>query len=426
MPPLYRFAALPAALLLSLLGACGGGGGSSASTTTAAADEATADATALPPRPPAPASAPAPAPRTPVPTLAQVGDRLFEEASLSASGKLACATCHVEARGHADAAGTFLPLGGADGTHQGLRSSPSARYLDQAGAFGFDAQGRPRGGLFWDGRASSRVEQARGPLFNPDEMANADVAALAAKLRALPYAADLRAAASLPAAATDEQLVDAAVTAIARYQTDDASFHPFTSKFDAVQDRRATFTAQEQRGLNLFNDPQRGNCASCHDSRPAPGLNRALFTNFSYHALGVPRNQSKATADPAFFDLGLCGPQRSDLAGRRDLCGMFRTPTLRNVALTGPYFHNARFATLEDVVSFYATRDIDPARWYPTVNGQVQVYNDLPAIYRANVQQGAPFRRAGQPPALNAQDVADVVAFLRTLSDGFTPGQPGQ
>ncbi|HEY8876874.1 MAG TPA: cytochrome c peroxidase, partial [Roseateles sp.] len=387
--------------------------------TTASADDAGADAAAR--RPPQPAPAPVPAP-----TLAQVGDRLFEEVSLSASGKLACASCHVEARGHADAAGSFLPLGGADGTHQGLRSSPSARYLDPAGAFGFDALGRPRGGLFWDGRANSRVEQARGPLFNPDEMANADVATLAARLRALPYAADLRAAANLPAAATDDQLVDAAVTAIARYQSDDAKFHPFTSKFDAVQDGRATFTAQEQRGLNLFNDPQRGNCASCHDSRPAPGLNRALFTNFSYHALGVPRNQSQATANPAFFDLGLCGPQRSDLAGRSDLCGMFRTPTLRNVALTGPYFHNARFATLEDVVAFYATRDIDPARWYPTVNGQVQVYNDLPAAYRANVQQGAPFRRAGQPPALNAQDVADVVAFLRTLSDGFTPGQPGQ
>lgn len=416
-----RHALLPAALLIALLAGCGGGSGGASATATA--DDASADATALR-RPPQPAPAPAPAP---IPTLAQVGDRLFEETSLSASGKLACASCHVEARGHADAAGSFLPLGGPDGSHQGLRSSPSARYLDQAGPFGFDAQGRPRGGLFWDGRANSRVEQARGPLFNADEMANADAAALAVKLRALPYAADLRAAANLPAAATDDQLVDAAVTAIARYQADDASFHPFTSKFDAVQDGRATFTAQEQRGLNLFNDPQRGNCASCHDSRPTPGpagLNRALFTNFSYHALAVPRNQSRATADPAFFDLGLCA--RADLAGRAGLCGLFRTPTLRNVALTGPYFHNASFATLEDVVAFYATRDTDPARWYPTVNGQVQLYNDLPALYRANVQQGAPFRRAGQPPALNAQDVADIVAFLRTLSDGFTSAQPGQ
>ena len=419
--PIRRLALLAAALLIGLLASCGGGGGDTSA--AVAADDAGTDTAAL--RPP---RAPLPAP-VPVPTLAEVGDRLFDEVRLSASGKQACASCHVDARGHADAAGTFLPLGGVDGTHQGARSSPSVRYLDQAGAFGFDAQGRARGGLFWDGRANSRVEQARGPLFNADEMANTDVASLATRLRAVPYLADLRAAAGLPAAATDDQLVDAAVAALARYQAEDARFHPYTSKFDAVQDGRTTFTAQEQRGLNVFNDPQRGNCASCHDSRPVPiqaGLTRALFTNFSYHALGVPRNNSQATANPAFFDLGLCGPQRSDLAGRPDLCGQFRTPSLRNVALTAPYFHNASFAALEDVVAFYATRDLDPARWYPVVGGQAQLYNDLPATYRANVQQGAPFRRAGQPPALSTQDVADVVAFLRTLSDGFTPGQPAQ
>lgn len=408
MPTRLHIVSLTALLLAGLSG-CGGGTASDASQQ---AQDATAAAAAVrPPRTPTPA---------PVATLAEVGNRLFNEASLSASGKLACATCHVEARGHADAAGGFLPLGGADGSHQGLRSTPSARYLDQAGAFGFDAQGRPRGGLFWDGRANTRAQQARGPLFNADEMANTDIAALAARLRALPYAADLRAAAALPAAATDDQLVDAATNALARFQADDTRFHAFTSKFDAVQDGRASFTAQEQRGLAAFNDPQRGNCTSCHDSRPAPGLGRALFTNFSYHALGVPRNRSQATADPAFFDLGLCGPQRSDLAGRADLCGLFRTPSLRNVALTAPYFHNASFATLEDVVAFYATRDIDPARWYPTVNGQVQLYNDLPAALRTNVQRGAPFRRAGQAPALTPQDATDIVAFLRTLTDGFT------
>lgn len=403
MPPRHPTFAL---LLTILLGACGGG---STGTTGAAATTMTPTAVA-----------------TPAPTLAQVGARLFDDTTLSASGRLACAGCHVDARGHADAAGGFLPLGGADGNRQGLRSSPSARYLDQAGAFAFDAQGRPHGGLFWDGRASSRAEQARGPLFNPDEMANTDVPALAARLRALPYAADLRAAAALPAAATDEQLVDAATNALARHQAEDARFHPFTSKFDAVQDGRATFTAQEQRGLNVFNDPQRGNCASCHDSRPVPvqaGLNRALFTNFSYHALGVPRNASRATQDPAFSDLGLCN--RADLAGRADLCGLFRTPSLRNVAVTAPYFHNASFATLEDVVAFYATRDTDPARWYPVTGGQALRYNDLPAGYRANVEQGAPFRRAGQPPALTPQDVADLVAFLGTLTDGFVPATGG-
>jgi cytochrome c peroxidase len=420
MPQFPRLA-LPATLLIALLAGCGGSSGGASDPTASAQDTTTtADAAAArPPRTPQPAPLPAP-------TLADVGNRLFDDPRLSASGKLACASCHAPAQGHADAAGSFLPLGGLDGTHQGLRSSPSVRYLDQAGTFRFDAQGRPHGGLFWDGRADTRAQQARGPLFNADEMANTDVASLATRLRALPYAADLRTAASLPAAATDDQLVDAAVTALARFQADDARFHAFTSKFDAVQDGRATFTAQEQRGLAAFNDPQRGNCASCHDSRPAPGLGRALFTNFSYHALGVPRNRSQATANPAFFDLGLCGPQRSDLAGRQDLCGLFRTPSLRNVALTAPYFHNASFASLEDVVAFYATRDIDPTRWYPVVAGQVQRYNDLPAALRTNVHQGAPFRHVGQPPAITPQDAADIVAFLRTLSDGFTAAPAAQ
>lgn len=390
--------------LLCLLAACGGGGDATSSTPAAVVMAA-----------PTPTALPL--------TLAQVGGRLFNDTALSASGQLACASCHVDTRGHADAAGGFLPLGGADGTRQGLRSSPSARYLDEAGPFTFDAQGRPHGGLFWDGRASSRAEQARGPLFNADEMANASVAALAARLRALPYTADLRTAAGLAATATDEQLVDAATAALARHQAEDTRFHPFTSKFDAVQDGRATFTAQEQRGLTVFNDPQRGNCASCHDSRPAPGLTRALFTNFSYHALGVPRNAGRATQDPTFFDLGLC--HRADLAGRNELCGLFRTPSLRNVAVTAPYFHNASFASLEDAVAFYATRDTDPARWYPVAGGQVQRYNDLPAAHRANVEQGAPFRRAGQPPALTPQDVADLVAFLGTLTDGFVPAPGG-
>ena len=139
-----RIAALS---LVCLLGACGGGG--SPATTATTGNGATAATMSAPVTPP---------------TLAQVGDRLFNETTLSASGKLACASCHVEAGGHADAPGGFLPLGGADGTRQGLRSSPSARYLDQAGPFRFDAQGRPHGGLFWDGRASSRAEQARGPV----------------------------------------------------------------------------------------------------------------------------------------------------------------------------------------------------------------------------------------------------------------------
>lgn len=403
---------LMAALLSAALVGCGGGGADTAAPT--------AEADALrPPPPPAPA---APPPST---ALASVGDKLFHDRSLSASGRLACASCHAAERGHADAAGSFLPLGGANLDRQGLRSSPSLRYLDQVGPFRIDAQGNAQGGLFWDGRADNRVAQARGPLFNESEMANESVAALVTRLRATPYFNELLRAAGLPASAGDELLLQASLRALADYQAQDVEFHAYTSKFDAVQDGRAQFSAQEARGLALFNDPQRGNCAQCHSSRPAPNAGagaRAQFSNHGYFALGAPRNQSQATADPAFFDLGLCGPQRGDLATQAGLCGKFRVPSLRNVALTGPYFHNASLATLEEVVAFYATRDSDPARWYPVVNGQVQRFNDLPAAYRANLFQGAPFnRRPNQPPALTPQDVNDVVAFLRALSDGFNP-----
>jgi cytochrome c peroxidase len=113
---------------------------------------------------------------------------------------------------------------------------------------------------------------------------------------------------------------------------------------------------------------------------------------------------------------------RTDLSHRTDLCGMFKVPTLRNVALTAPYFHNGVMATLEEAVAFYATRDSDPARWYPTVGGVVQRFNDLPPAYRGNVTQQAPFGPAAPGgPRLSPQDVQDIVSFLGTLTDGFTP-----
>jgi cytochrome c peroxidase len=395
-------------LVLALLAACGGGG-SDSSTPTAT------PAAATPATPATPAA----------PTLTDkvaVGDKLFNEVRLSAGGNLACATCHVEGRGHADAEGTFLPLGGARLDQQGLRSSPSVRYLNANTAFRFDGQGNAEGGFTWDGRANDRAAQALGPLLASKEMANPDAATVVAKTRALSYFNELAFAYSLPAAASDAQVLAALQQALADYQSGDPDYEPFSSKFDAVQDGRAAFTPAEARGLAAFNDPDRGNCASCHSSRPAPGQTRALFTNFSYFALGLPRNRSTATADPAFFDLGLCGPIRTDLSHRNDLCGQFKVPTLRNVALTAPYFHNAAITTLEDAVAFYATRDTDPARWYPTVGGVVQKFNDLPVAYQGNVTQRAPFGlRAGATPRLSAQDVQDIAAFMRTLNDGFTP-----
>lgn len=390
-------------LLTALLAGCGGGGDSSTQTDlTPTAQDSGNSATEA--------------------ARVAVGDLLFNDTRLSAAGNLACASCHVQDRGHADAQGVVLPLGGPGLDQPGLRSSPTLNYLNDNRAFAFDGQGRPHGGFTWDGRADSRAAQALGPLLAANEMAHASSAAVVARVRTLPYLAQLLSATGLATTASDAQVLDAVQTALQAYQSGDPDYQPYTSKFDAVQDGRASFTTQEARGLALFNSPQQGNCASCHSSTPPAGQTRALFTNFGYFALGVPRNRSAATADPAFFDMGLCGPVRTDLAHRTDLCGQFKVPTLRNVALTAPYFHNSAVATLAEAVSFYATRDIDPARWYPMADGVVDKFNDLPIAYRGNVNQQPPFGlQPGQPPRLSAQDVQDLVAFLQTLTDGFVP-----
>lgn len=365
-----------------------------------------------------------PAPPTPL----SVASALFAEKALSASGQLACASCHTDDNAHADATGTLLPLGGVNMLVQGFRSSPSLLYLASNTVFRFDANGLPFGGFTWDGRANSRAEQAAGPLLDSSEMANANVAAVAQKVRSLSYFNDFVSQFNVPAAATDQQIFEKLQTALQSYQELDTDYLLFNSKFDKVADGTATFTAAEQRGLAIFNSPTQGNCASCHISRNGPNGERPVFTNFSYAALGLPRNmQIQKNADATFFDMGLCGPKRTDLRARTELCGQFKVPTLRNIALTAPYFHNASVSTLNDAVGFYATRDIDPGRWYPTVNGVVQKFNDLPVAYRNNVLNTAPFgQQPGSAPLLSAENVADLVSFLQTLTDDRTapPGSP--
>ena len=136
----------------------------------------------------------------------------------------------------------------------------------------------------------------------------------------------------------------------------------------------------------------------------------------------MPRNRAiPANADPDYFDLGICGPDRTDVVVLRpDLCGAFKVPTLRNVALTAPYFHNGRFATLRETLQFYVRRDTNPEQFYPLdAGGRPIKFDDLPAPYRRNVNTTeVPYDRgAGDVPALNDSDIEDVIAFLNTLTD---------
>ena len=362
--------------------------------------------------------------------LMALGRNLFFDQTLSASGKLACAGCHDPRHAFGPANSLAVQRGGIAGRGYGVRAVPSLMYAQNAPPFtehfvdddgddGID-QG-PAGGRTWDGRAQSAHEQAALPLLSPFEMANADAASVVSRVRQGAFAAQFRRTFGAGIFAKPDLAFNGVLLALEAYQQSAAEFYPYTSKFDAWLRHQATLTPQETRGLELFNDPAKGNCARCHPSAMRRGA-FPQFTDFGFIALGVPRNaRIPANRDAAYFDLGLCGPLREDLRDKTQYCGMFRTPTLRNVAKRSVFFHNGAVHSLRDAVRFYAERDTRPDQWYPKgADGKARKYDDMPAQFADNVDVQMPFgHSAGEAPGLNEADVADLVSFLRTLSDGY-------
>ena len=352
---------------------------------------------------------------------AALGEKIFADVSLSASGRQACASCHSETNAHAPENKLAVQLGGPLLDRQGNRSSPSLRYLSFNGAFRLASDGAPGGGFFWDGRTSSLQEQASRPLLAANEMANASVANVVDKLSRAPYADEFKRLFGADIFTRPDDALARLTLALQQYQREDTAFRPISSKYDEFLRGKGALTDAELRGLGLFNSPSKGNCQACHPSARATDGSFPLFTDFSYDNLGVPRNAALTqNDDPAFFDLGLCA--RPDVAARTDLCGAFKVPSLRNVAQRHVYFHNGRFATLKDALTFYVQRDTNPEKWYPlNLDGSVKKFDDLPAQYVANVNTTeVPYdRRKGDAPALSDAEVDDVIAFLRTLSDGY-------
>jgi cytochrome c peroxidase len=366
--------------------------------------------------------------------LTALGRALFFDPTLSASGSLACASCHDPAHAFASPDARAVQRGGADRGHPGVRAVPSLMYEQNMPPFSehfFDSDGDdsvdqgPAGGTLWDGRAQSAHEQARMPLLSEFEMANSSADAVADKVMRAPYAAQFRHAFGASVFDDRGRVFKAVLLALETFEESPADFYPYSSKYDAFLRGSASLSAAERRGLDAFNDPARGNCARCHPSATREGA-FPQFTDFGFAALGAPRNPAiPANADPRYYDLGLCGPLRKDLAGRAEYCGLFRTPTLRNVARKRVFLHNGIFHALEDVVRFYAERDTAPEKWYPrSASGVAVKFDDLPSAYRKNVDQEPPFgRRAGEAPALSDNDVRDIVAFLNALSDGYEPAR---
>ncbi len=299
----------------------------------------------------------------------------------------------------------------------------------------------PQGGLFWDGRADTLQDQAAGPLLNPLEMDGASsVEAVAARLRHTAYAPRFVQLFGTSVFDTPRMAVAEALFVRARWSdrgpgacipTAASSTPGLKARPVSARPRCAAIWCSTIRCVagvwwwcgRWWQRQHKANCGGCHLDRPTPDGLPPLFTDQQFEALGAPRNASLSVNDDAgYFDLGICGPYRTDMRDQTQYCGMFLTPTLRNVATRQVFFHNGVFHSLRAVLDFYNFRDVDPGRIYPrAADGSVEKLNDLPARYRANLDVAdAPFDRApGEAPPMSAGDEADLLAFLQTLTDGF-------
>ena len=237
-------------------------------------------------------------------------------------------------------------------------------------------------------------------------MANDSPQSVVARVRAASYAAELTALCG--ANGDSVAAFNTILEAFEAWEQDDREFYPYTSKYDAWLAGTALLSKAERRGFDCSPIPAK---ETVHDAMWPPGVRTERLLNsptMDSSRSGCRADaQIPANANPAWFDLGLCGPERLDLQSRAEYCGRFMTPSLRNVATRKAFFHNGVFHTLQEVIEFYCQRDTDPGKWYPrNHDGSVKKFDDLPPRYHGNVETGFPFGRSvGVKPALSNDEV---------------------
>ncbi len=362
--------------------------------------------------------------------LEMLGKELFFDQNLSTPPGESCAACHAPEVGFTGPISGINAHGavyeGAVLHRFGNRKPPSAAYAGDSPMLAYDAtEDVWIGGVFWDGRATGwtlgdpLAEQAQGPFLNPLEQNNPSAMLVCKKVADSEYAGLYEAVYGEPVDYVQNvaQTYENIARAISAYEKS-FEVNPFSSKYDYYLAGEATLTPQEAWGLSLFEDADKGNCAACHPSQKGPNGEPPLFTDFTYDNLGTPKNMENPfytmprkwnPAGADWVDLGLGGfletTAYADQAA--DNYGKQKVPTLRNVDrrpdpdFVKAYMHNGVFKTLEDVVHFYNTRDV--LAWPPpevSENVNTDELGDL---------------------GLTADEEAAIVAFLKTLNDGYVP-----
>ena len=427
---------------------------------------------------------------TTTPTLslaAQVGQKMFFDQNLSGNKNMSCASCHSPQYAYGPPNSLSVQLG-SDGVSAGQRAVPSLRYKSMTPDYNDSAenpdgqtQNAPGGGLMLDGRAASLATQAALPLLNPIEMNNPSAAAVVQTVQNSSYASLFKQAFGTSVFSNSTTAFTNIGLALQAFQQEDQSFAPYSSKYDLYISNKlgGTLTAAEMRGLKLFNTiPDTGSgdsgagCVACHYGGANFHGSVGLMTDFTYQAIGVPRNDAEIPGNAnknipggtdsvspyAYYDMGLCGPLNTlhspsgsnSGAGYNQFtngympdpyCGRFKVPTLRNVSTRNAFFHNGVFHSLVQVLNFYNTRDTNPEYWYPSSGGNsgnittnpsyalfptyasgatIRKYNDLPLQYQGNIDAEMPMGQ-GSNTADPAYPNNSINMGGTTISEGALP-----
>ena len=378
-------------------------------------------------------------------SIEQLGKQLFFDKNLSDPKGQSCATCHDPAAGwtgeSSEINATESVYRGARQERAGNRKPPSAAYATPSPVLYYDPkEGNFVGGNFWDGRATGwllgnpAAEQAQGPFVNPVEQNIRDEKTVVEKVCGSDYASLFRTIYGEDICRNTTNAYNAIGQALAAFENS-KQVNAFSSKYDYYlkDSKKYPLSKQESVGLRLFEDKKKGNCAACHPSRPDAQGGAPLFTDFTYDNLGFPKNPANPWYKmPKEFnpdgvrwvDTGLSGflktVPRFAKQSEKNL-GKHKVPTLRNVDkrprpdFVKAYGHNGYFKSLKEVVHFYNTRDVLPYC--------VKIQNAKPAINcwpEPEVAKNVNTNELGNLRLSEDEEWA-IVAFLKALSDGWTP-----
>ena len=302
-----------------------------------------------------------------------LGRLLFNDKRFSANGSVSCASCHQADKAFTDGLPVAIGINGQAGTRNAPTVLNAAFYQTQ----------------FLDGRASSLEEQALGPFINPIEHGLTSHQAIIDVIRQdADYIKQFNTVFNVPA---DAVTIDHVVKAIASFERTLVSGNSPFDRYYFGMDQSA-ISESAARGSRIFR--RKGNCANCHEI----SLNNALFTDNRFYNIGVGFKRLAPVLEALVAgnnpdDLALTDVQRSEL-GRFNVTktladlGKFKTPTLRNIALTAPYMHDGSMKTLEEVIEHYDK------------GGDKNRYIDAKIF----------------PLHLTPQEKADLLAFMQTLT----------